>query len=102
MKRISLLVLSLLLLSTLTASSVVRAQSTDTLDGGTDTKTADATDTTSDTTDQTNTQTASVPDTGFAPTQNKMFAQAMVFIGGAALGGALGFGIVQIRKKSHF
>ena len=44
---------------------------------------------------------AGVPETGIAPQQNKVLASSLVFIGGAAIGGALGFGIVKLRRKNQ-
>ena len=42
---------------------------------------------------------AGVPDTGFTPADNKLIASLGVFIIGASLGGALGFGYIQLKKK---
>lgn len=44
---------------------------------------------------------AGAPDTGIAPSENRLVASSLVFIGGAALGGALGFGFVQYKRKSQ-
>lgn len=42
---------------------------------------------------------AGTPDTGIAPSENRFVASSLVFIGGAAIGGALGFGLVQYKRK---
>lgn len=44
--------------------------------------------------------TAGVPDTGFAPS-NRVAASAMVFIGGAAIGGAIGLGFLKLKQKQQ-
>lgn len=104
MKKFTLIIASMLVAVVLSGSQIVNAQATEdiTLDdlpsdfSSLDVDTAEAADTTTDTT-----ETAAVPDTGFAPTENKVLASSMVFIGGAALGGALGFGLIQLKKKSQ-
>lgn len=40
------------------------------------------------------------PNTGIAPSENKLAQNALVFIGGGAIGVALGYGIITIRKKN--
>lgn len=53
------------------------------------------------TTDTSDTEeTAGVPETGIAPSQGKLLINSAVFIGGAALGAALGFGIIKLRRKT--
>lgn len=45
--------------------------------------------------------TPAAPDTGIAPTDNRAFMSIAVFVGGAALGTALGFGAVALSKKRN-
>ncbi len=40
------------------------------------------------------------PDTGIAPQSGPMMSM-MVFVGGAALGGAIGFGYIQLKKRNQ-
>ena len=40
------------------------------------------------------------PNTGIAPSENKPMQNALVFIGGGALGAGIGFGIITVRKKN--
>lgn len=44
-------------------------------------------------------EVAGIPETGFAPAENKVAANLAVFLGGSALGAALGFGVLAFRKK---
>jgi hypothetical protein len=103
MKKTLLLLVISLSLVLVGFSAVVKAQSEETLDT-TDTttldSTSDTTNTDTTTADTTSTESAGVPDTGFAPKQNKLVASSLVFIGGAAIGGLVGFGIHNYRKKS--
>ncbi len=46
-------------------------------------------------------ETPATPDTGIAPTENKLVANSLVFIGGGALGAALGYGFLTYRKRQH-
>lgn len=58
-------------------------------------------DTTEDVTlteDTATTEEAGVPDTGFAPS-NRVATSALVFMGGAAIGGAIGFGFLKLRQN---
>lgn len=43
-------------------------------------------------------ETGGVPDSGIAPS-SKTAQTAMVFVGGSALGAAVGLGVVTLRKK---
>ena len=40
------------------------------------------------------------PNTGIAPSENKVLQNTRVFAGGGALGIVLGFGLISIRKKN--
>lgn len=44
-------------------------------------------------------ETPATPDTGIAPSENKVVANTLVFIGGSALGAAVGYGFLSYRKK---
>lgn len=57
----------------------------------------DSTDTTIPTTG--GTDTPATPDTGIAPQDNKVLANLSVFVVGSAIGAAVGFGILTVRKK---
>jgi len=105
MKKIkNYIALSVLIFSILLTPVVVKAEVIP-IDGDTSTDSSilgtDSPDTPTDTanTAETNQDSAGVPDTGFAPTQNKILASSSVFIGGALLGGLLGFGIIKYRQK---
>jgi hypothetical protein len=39
------------------------------------------------------------PDTGFSPSENKVLANLSIFVIGGAMGGALGYGVVFLKKK---
>lgn len=45
------------------------------------------------------TETPTTPDTGFAPPSSKLTQNAAVFMGGSLLGVALGYGVINLRKK---
>lgn len=45
-------------------------------------------------------ETPATPDTGIAPAENKVAANAIVFIGGSAIGAAIGYGFLTLRKKN--
>lgn len=103
MKRLSLLLVAVLAITFVTSRAVVRAETITLDDPDSSSSSALDADTATDTSSTTDSETkaATVPDTGFAPTENKVFTSSMVFLGGAALGGAIGFGIIQLRKKSQ-
>lgn len=44
--------------------------------------------------------TPAAPKSGIAPTKNKLAQNALVFLGGGALGAGLGLGIIAVRKKN--
>lgn len=51
-------------------------------------------------TTETDAKAAGVPNTGIAPRSHPASANGLVFIGGSALGAALGLGLIARRKKS--
>ena len=53
-----------------------------------------------DESEQESATTAKSPDTGIAP-ENRLLASTMVFAGGAALGGLLGFSYIQLKKRNQ-
>lgn len=55
--------------------------------------------TTIPTTGGTETTTPATPDTGIAPQDNKLTTNALIFIGGSALGAAAGYGAIVLRRK---
>ncbi len=103
-KTKKLIVLALVIFSLVLAPTVARAEVIP-IDGDTSTNSSilgtDTTDTSTDTAAaaETNQDSAGVPDTGFAPTQNKILASSSVFVVGAILGGLLGFGVIKYRQK---
>lgn len=44
-------------------------------------------------------EVAGIPDTGIAPADNRLATNVAVFVGGSAIGAALGFGALALRKK---
>ncbi|MFO0971198.1 MAG: hypothetical protein U0520_02490 [Candidatus Saccharimonadales bacterium] len=98
MKKIASILSSIITVAALTfVPAVVHAQST-----------IDIGDSTSGTTDPTTplpstggTDTPATPDTGIAPSENKVVANSLVFVGGAALGAALGYGFLSYRKRQQ-
>jgi hypothetical protein len=93
------LVASFMAVSLLLTPSVVLAQAVeDVTIGGSESTTLDVSETSTATT---GVEAAGVPDTGFAPTDNKLIASSSVFIGGAVLGGLIGLGYVQLKKRKQ-
>ena len=92
------LIASFMALSLLLTPSVALAQSVEDVTVGDDEFTTLDVDETTETTDA---EVAGVPDTGFAPTDNKLIASSSIFIGGAALGGLIGLGYVQLKKRKQ-
>ncbi len=97
MKKIARIFSSIITVAALTlVPAVVHAQSTIDIDdptlGTTDTTTLPSTG---------GTETPATPDTGIAPSENKVVANTLVFIGGSALGAALGYGFLTYRKRQQ-
>ncbi len=102
MKKISQLTIALVIMLSFVVTTVrVNAQAIE-VDEDPSTSQLEADTTVEETaTTEEETKDAGVPETGFAPQQNKVLASSLVFVGGAAIGGALGFGIVQLRRKNQ-
>ena len=43
--------------------------------------------------------TPATPDTGFAPTENKLLQNGIIFVIGGSLGVGIGFGVVALKKR---
>lgn len=97
-KKFALLASTLFTLVFLVGTPIVVAQSSDTLDSTSITTLDSSTDTS--TADTSSTETATVPDTGIAPSENRVLMNSVVFAGGALLGAGVGFGVLQLRKKT--
>lgn len=98
MKKIARIISSFVTVASLTLIPVtaVHAQ-VDPVEVG-DSTTTTTTDTTIPTTGGT---TPATPDTGIAPAENRVVANSLVFVGGSALGAALGLGYLAYRKKQQ-
>lgn len=88
MKKIARIFASLLTVATLTLlPTVVHAQTIESIEvDGSALPTTGA-------------ETPATPDTGFAPSDNKVLKNSLVFITGSALGAGLGYGYLAARKK---
>ena len=44
---------------------------------------------------------AGAPDTGIAPSENRVVQNALVFTGGSLLGVAVGLGVITLKKRAN-
>ena len=94
MKKIARILASIVTITSLTLVPMAVQAQEDVIEVG------DGTTTTSETTSLPSTgASVQAPDTGIAPSENKVVQNLAVFVGGGMLGAGLGLGIITLKKK---